>query len=349
MSAKPEVAAAPEARWQVAADWLQRLDHPDLSEEELQDWLKWHDESEQNRRAFEEMQGLVRGLHGLSAEQKREMWRRVEPAPAARRRRMAWMRPLAAAAAMVLSVGGVWWWMDATNRIEMTYEAPANHHRTVQLADGSQLVLAQDSAVSVKYSSALRLLTVQRGQAYFEVRHNPRRPFVVQAGTVRVTAVGTAFNVARSDEDKVTVTVTEGVVDVVRLPEPGDVPRPAASAGAPAAEHLRVALGQRLVLGAAAAGGARDGGDLEPGWHNGQIQFFNTPLRQVVKLISQGSPGPVVIDDPRVADLPYSGTILRDHIGEWAAALPAIYPIRVVPMQDGGVALVLAEPAAGVK
>jgi len=111
-----------------------------------------------------------------------------------------------------------------------------------------------------------------------------------------------------------------------------------------AARALRSSAG-----GAAAAGAARDGGGLEPGWHNGQIQFFNAPLRQVVKLISQGSPGPVVIDDPRVADLPYSGTILREHIGEWAAALPAVYPIRVVPMQDGGVALVSAEPAVGMK
>jgi transmembrane sensor len=347
MSGKPEALTATDGRWEAAADWLQRLDHPDLSEEELQAWLKWHDESEQNRRAFEDMQGMYRKLGSLSAEQKREMWRRVAPAPVVRRRRREWLRPLAAAAALLVGIGGAWWWMDAGNRVELTYEAPADRHRTVQLADGSALVLAQDSAVSVKYSSSLRLLTVQRGQAYFEVRHNARRPFVVQAGTVRVTAVGTAFNVARSEEDKVTVTVTEGVVDVVRVAEP-ELPR-AAAAGVAPAEHLRVALGQRLVLGERPAGAARDGGAAEPGWHNGQVQFFNTPLRQVVKLISRDSPDRVVIDDPRVADLQYSGTIFRDHIDEWAAALPTIYPIRVVPMQDGGVALVSAVPWVGMR
>ena len=80
MSGKPEALTATDGRWEAAADWLQRLDHPDLSEEELQAWLKWHDESEQNRRAFEDMQGMYRKLGSLSAEQKREMWRRVAPA-----------------------------------------------------------------------------------------------------------------------------------------------------------------------------------------------------------------------------------------------------------------------------
>jgi ferric-dicitrate binding protein FerR (iron transport regulator) len=56
-----------------------------------------------------------------------------------------------------------------------------------------------------------------------------------------------------------------------------------------------------------------------------------------------------LIDDPRVADLTYSGTVFRDRVDEWTTALPEIFPIRTVTLSDGSVALVLAREAGTVK
>src|SRR3546814_20539025 len=50
------------------------------------------------------------------------------------------------------------------------------------------------------------------GEAWFQVAHDAHRPFVVDIGSVRVRAVGTAFSV-RQNPEGVDILVTEGVVE----------------------------------------------------------------------------------------------------------------------------------------
>src|SRR3546814_10056817 len=56
------------------------------------------------------------------------------------------------------------------------------------------------------------LITLEEGEAWFQVAHDAHRPFVVDVGSVRIRAVGTAFSVRRNPEG-VDVMVTEGVVE----------------------------------------------------------------------------------------------------------------------------------------
>jgi len=202
-----------DAHYEAAADWLQRLDDPALKDEDLQAWLAWFDGSDKNRRAFEELQPLYRRLHDLPDDFRLEARRRLRPGRRRWRDRWTfrsevWSRAAGLAAVLLAAVVGLaYWWSPAT----AIYGSPAHKHQTVQLADRSALVLAADSVVAVKYTGTARILNVERGEAYFEVKHNAQRPFIVNAGDVRVTAVGTAFNVQR-DSDQVVVTVTEGAV-----------------------------------------------------------------------------------------------------------------------------------------
>lgn len=346
MTLNPESGAREDARRKAAADWLQRLDDPALPEADLQAWLQWHGESEQNRKAFEEMQALHRQLRNLSGDFRRELRQRfghteaVHPWP--------WQKVWALAATVLLVVGvaGGAWWLQVSNPSTIAYASPPDRHRTIKLADGSALVLGRDSLALVKYTRRVRSLTIERGEAYFQVRHEPDRPFEVQAGAVRVTAVGTAFNVARTS-DRVTVTVTEGVVDVVQLLSPSAAedssPRPAP------VQHRHLNTGERLVLGDALAQADPTQNGAKLAWTNGQLQFVDAPLSQVVRTVSPYARRRVMIDDPRVADLTYSGTVFRDRVDEWTMALPAIFPIRTVTLNDGSVALVLSSEASTVK
>ena len=323
--------AEDEARYEAAADWLQRLDDPDVKDEDLHVWLEWFDSSDENRRAFEELQPLYRRLHDLPRKYRRDARRKFalrqrRGEAGAIPRRMKWMQTAVAAAMVLLGVIG---WRYGMTPAEAVYRAPATQHRTVDLADRSALVLGADSVVAVRYTRASRLLSIERGEAYFEVMHNAERPFIVQAGNVRITAVGTQFNVLR-DVDQIVVTVTEGVVEVRQ------------ALGAVNSTPLRVSVGERLVLPVVqhahgVAAGAPDSGST---WHNGQIEFINAPLSQVLGMIDRYAPQHLVIEDPRVADLTYSGTVLREHIDEWIASLPRIYAIRTLPLDDGALSLV---------
>ena len=60
-----------------------------------------------------------------------------------------------------------------------------------------------------------RNVRIDKGEAWFQVAKDKKRPFVVAAGDVRVRAVGTAFSVRRLEEGA-DVQVTEGVVEVFR-------------------------------------------------------------------------------------------------------------------------------------
>jgi transmembrane sensor len=346
MTLNPESRAREDARLEAAADWLQRLDDPALPEADLQAWLQWYGESEQNRKAFEELQTLYRQLRDLPGDYRRELRQRFGHTEALHR--SPWPKVWALAATVLLAAAGAAgaWWSQVSDPSTVAYAAPRDRHRTIRLADGSALVLARDSLALVKYTRRVRSLTIERGEAYLEVRHQRDRPFEVQAAAVRVTAVGTAFSVSRAS-DRVTVTVTEGSVDVVQLPGPSAAetssPRPALL------QHRRLNTGERLVLGDTIAQSGQPQTGAEPAWANGRLQFVDAPLSQVVRSVSRYAHRKVMIDDPRVADLTYSGTVFRDRVDEWTAALPAIFPIRTVTLSDGSVALVLASEAGTVK
>jgi len=136
-------------------------------------------------------------------------------------------------------------------------------------------------------------------------------------------------------------------VDVVQLSRPSAVENPS-TRPAPL-QHRRLNMGERLVLGDAIAQSDLTQNGAELAWTNGQIQFVDTPLSQVVRTVSPYARGRIMIDDPRVADLTYSGTVFRDRVDEWARALPAVFPVRTVALSDGSVALVLGTEAGVAK
>ncbi len=86
----------------------------------------------------------------------------------------------------------------------------------IALADGSAIRLNGQSQVRVDLGAKERLLRLE-GEGFFEVAPDKSRPFSVEVDGVRVTAVGTRFNVDQrqaSDGKSVEVVVFEGVVKV---------------------------------------------------------------------------------------------------------------------------------------
>lgn len=81
------------------------------------------------------------------------------------------------------------------------YSTGISETRTLVLADGSKVELAADSAIKIDMAGARRHVTLLAGEAFFDVVHDETRPFVVGAGGVDVTDLGTAFNVQLSSRE----------------------------------------------------------------------------------------------------------------------------------------------------
>jgi transmembrane sensor len=84
-------------------------------------------------------------------------------------------------------------------------------NRSFRLPDGSVAHLNTDSKLSIDYTTTARRLNLLKGEAHFDVTHDADRPFSVEADTLNVTAIGTAFNIALGGDD-IELLVTDGKV-----------------------------------------------------------------------------------------------------------------------------------------
>jgi transmembrane sensor len=99
-----------------------------------------------------------------------------------------------------------------------TYVTVANDFgeiKQVHLPDGSKVWL--NAASTLQYVKAFKKdRQIQlNGEAFFEVKHNPNNPFVVEAGSIQTIVLGTFFNIqAYAAENKTVVSVISGLVKV---------------------------------------------------------------------------------------------------------------------------------------
>jgi transmembrane sensor len=191
----------------AAADWVVRLDRglTEIEQEKLDTWLA---ADGRRRGAFARAQAAW--LHADRATAFHAAAELRAPAAGGRREALRWTA--AAAVIVSLAVSFIGW--QAYTR---THLATARGEiRKDSLADGSYITLDTRSSVSVQFESKARIVSLESGEALFEVAKDSARPFVVHAGNVRVRAIGTAFVVRRRSDDEVEVTVTKGVVTVWR-------------------------------------------------------------------------------------------------------------------------------------
>jgi transmembrane sensor len=102
--------------------------------------------------------------------------------------------------------------LNVTER-HTTLSTSRGEFRRVALADTSVASINSSSRLEVRLTREQRQITLVKGEAWFEVAKDKTKPFVVEAGDVRVRAVGTAFGVRRF-RDGAEVLVTEGTVEV---------------------------------------------------------------------------------------------------------------------------------------
>lgn len=265
------------ARWHVA------------SSGDDMDWdgfTRWLETDPRHRVRYEEI-ALTDALLGDHAE-----GLHVPEAAASPARPVRWPWAMAAVAAGFAALLIVPTWLRAPETIYTTGAAD----RTLALADGSTVTLAPHSklVVSGRDGSDLRLT----GGGYFDIRHDPRRQLAVIAGPLKVTDIGTRFDV-QANGDLVRIAVAEGEVKATSTM----LTQPITLTGGRA---LLFDAGQgRAELAAADRG--RMGA-----WRQGRLNYENMPLALVAADL--GRYADVNLDVPaELRDRRFSGTlVIRD-------------------------------------
>lgn len=92
-----------------------------------------------------------------------------------------------------------------------------NDNRLIHLPDGSIAIVMKGSKLTYpsSFDGFKKREVYLEGEAYFDIKHNASKAFIVHTGKLQTTVLGTAFNVKALKADKfIVVTVTRGKVSV---------------------------------------------------------------------------------------------------------------------------------------
>jgi transmembrane sensor len=146
------------------------------------------------------------------------------------------------------------------------------------------------------------------------VAKDTNRPFIVDTGSLTVTAVGTAFDVRLTDND-VSVSVTDGRVRVARQ----------------GGSAFDVSAGERTVYDSHTGKFKVSSVNREQAtaWRERRLEFVNEPLDVVIANLNRYVNPHITFSDADAGRLTFTGTVTLENFPAWLNALPGVLPIHI--------------------
>jgi transmembrane sensor len=290
-----------------AAHWLIELEEPGPTT--LQDFGTWLRASPRHVEEFLLVSAVWKEFEGLDAERRMQIQQLIDeanqnvtvtklapetahsatrdaPSQPSRRKALS----LAASLAASVLAGVALWFFAATS--PDVYTTSRGEQRAFKLDDGSIVYLNTQSRVEVQFSRKARNVRLLDGEAMFAVEHDAARPFRVISDDTVIRAIGTRFNVYRSNAGT-TVSVVEGIVEISPTkfePQPPSsrqptIPAPVAVNTPVIAEVKRLGAGEQARVSHDGEIVKRDLPDLEQivAWRDRTLVFRGESLEDVAR------------------------------------------------------------------
>jgi transmembrane sensor len=315
-----------------AREWLTYLYTADISLDKRQEFIDWIDHSKENREEFKRYQKIWQSIGVTDSavdwlEQYTEKASGTPLKPSSKHwllKSTVLFSGLAASIALLV-INGLF--ITPKNNLEtlnseVVLTSPVGENRSFILTDGSKITLAGNSSVIVDINQHERRVSLRSGSAYFDVAHDISRVFSVTAQLTQVRVRGTAFEVKRSTDSKIKISVQRGLVDVADMPEHGSVD-----------EHVfQLQANEQLhtdINGTFISDVIQFDPKTEFSWLNKRLIYDNVPLKNVIMDINRYAKKPVVIIDKSLNELPITASFTFDQIDQMLAGLSAAYSITL--------------------
>lgn len=234
-----------------------------------------------------------------------------------RARRWPLLASMAASLLAAVTIMGTLAWREVTHVDRGEWQTALGAQQVVHLADGSSATLGSASELSAALSRRERDLYLPRGEAFFDVAHDPARPFVVHVDGYHVIAVGTRFDV-RHEGSGLRVVVTRGLVRLrsARDPQLAATDLPAGSValvkgGAVSVQQVPLDEAREFLT-----------------WRDGYVVFHGTPLADAVQEFNRYNAHKIVLADPSLGSLRVGGNFRLDNSAGFVRLMQEIFPVH---------------------
>lgn len=227
----------------------------------------------------------------------------------------------AATATVGLAVVFAWLVLRSEGYVAQTYRTATGQVHDVVLPDGSIVGLNSQTVLEWVGSPHDRRVRLIRGEAYFEVVHDPARPFRILLAHSQVQVLGTRFDVYQMANGDVRVSVISGTVAVEALDNGLDAPSWSRS----------LTSGQQIEY--SPVGLVADVHSIVAPkvirWRHGMLETQGEPLKDFVSDLSRYTTERIVIADPRAATQKVGGAFSIHNIDDTLDRLSRIAPVTV--------------------
>jgi ferric-dicitrate binding protein FerR (iron transport regulator) len=185
------------------------------------------------------------------------------------------------------------------------------------LADSSRVTLLPGTRITARMGAERQVAL--NGRAYFEVTKDPEHPFVVEAGALTVTVLGTSFEVTAYDTaTSMQVRVREGRVQVVTNND---------TLVLVSGEHARFDRARQVLAREAAGPVERWGGRI--------LQFEQAPLSLVVRQLRERYGVEVELANEAIGRCALTATFEEEPVEQVLQVVAATFGLQVEPIAPG--------------
>lgn len=191
---------------------------------------------------------------------------------------------------------------------EKVFSTSVGGREMVSFADGSQIDLNTNTVLRTRISATSRLVILEKGEAFFRIKHDASHPFVALVAGHRVTDLGTKFLI-RNEPNRLEVALVEGRA---RFDTQDSNVRPISVELMPG--DVVVSKNNEMTLTRKAAPAMA----RELGWRHGVVIFDNTTLADAAAEFNRYSTTKLVIVGLSVSALKINGTFQVDSLDSFA-------------------------------
>jgi transmembrane sensor len=304
-----------------ASIWLVRLDDGNLSDESRKELKRWLSADSRHSIALKAMTCIWDDMDEVLVTNDNEnlsgnvtLWPILKPI----------FEPFLIAASISFIAIFIWFAMPVDVQ-KNSYVTLVGQQMDATFDDGSIIHLNTNSRIETEFTDEKRIVKLIKGEALFEVAHDPNRPFIVYAGDRLVQAIGTKF-VVHLESENIQVTVTDGKVKMSKVPLNKTLTDiKAINNTTIQKDDVYIVKGEKVIVGRDHTPKLtrikQENMQRELSWLDGKLIFVNEELFDVIEEINRYIDIKIVLKDPSLHKIPISG---RFDLADSEALIEAI-------------------------